>query len=279
MAAGYRGVDAVFGGHSHTWVAGRVGGVPVLISASNGRAIGSVRLDYDEKARRVTAADPSLDPAFADSITPDPEVSAVVASYEALLGPLTSRVVATAAEPLSRDGMEKPLGSLVCDVIRGAARVDIAMQNPGGVRADVPAGPITVGRLYEVMPFDNTIVTMSLTGAQVRRVLEEALAHGRVMQVSGIRYAFDDSLPEGARLTSVTLDSGSALEAAAAYTLATNDFMASGGDNMETLKSIESVNTNRLVRDAMAEWFDAETAAGRAIHPPPPGRIRDGGRR
>lgn len=280
LAAGVRGVDGVFGGHSHTWVGGRVNGVPVIISSSNGRAYGVMRLDWDDRAGKIVGSEPSLFTAFADSIAPDPAVAAVVAGYETAIGPAMSRVVATAGTNLGRGSPEQPLGVLVADIMRRAAGTDFAMQNPGGVRTDIAAGPITVAKVYELMPFDNLILKFLLSGAEMRRILEEGLAYGRPMQVSGLRYAFDPERPEGRRITTLTLESGAPFDTSAAYTLATNDFLAGGGDGMRTLKTIEEVtNTNELVRDEILAWFEAETAAGRPIVPPEPGRIRQEGDR
>jgi 2',3'-cyclic-nucleotide 2'-phosphodiesterase/3'-nucleotidase len=81
IAKGAAGVDGVFGGHSHTWVSGHVGGRPVIISSSNGRALGVLRLDWDDEAMKVVGAEPAVMTAFADSIAPDPEVARVVAEY------------------------------------------------------------------------------------------------------------------------------------------------------------------------------------------------------
>jgi 2',3'-cyclic-nucleotide 2'-phosphodiesterase/3'-nucleotidase len=280
LASGVPDVDAVFGGHSHTWVSGRVGTTPVVISSSNGRAIGTIRLDVDDATGRVNASEPKLESAFSDSIAPDEAVAAIVARYEKSVGPALTRVVATAASDITRDSPEQPLGCLMADVIRRAGAADIGMQNSGGVRAEIPAGPITTGKVYEVAPFDNLILSMPLTGAQVRKVLEEALAADRTMQVSGIRYSFDEKRPAGNRLTSVVLDSGAPFDTAATYTLATNDFIVGGGDGIQLLKTIEDVtNTNVLVRDALQDWFEAETAAGRQITPPAPGRIHREGER
>jgi 2',3'-cyclic-nucleotide 2'-phosphodiesterase (5'-nucleotidase family) len=276
IAKGAAGVDGVFGGHSHTWVSGHVGGRPVIISSSNGRAFGVMRLDWDDVTKDVVAAEPAVASAFADSIAPDPVVAAVVTVYEEAIGPAMSRVVATAATSLERGSPEQPLGILIADVIRRAAGTDFAMQNPGGVRTEIAAGPITVAKVYELMPFDNLILKYSLSGGQVRRILEDGLAYGRAMQISGLRYSYDPGRPEGNRITSLVRDSGAPLDSTETYTLATNDFLAGGGDGMETLKSIaDYTNTNELVRDEILAWLEEETAAGRPIVPPEPGRIKE----
>jgi len=276
IAKGAAGVDGVFGGHSHTWVSGRVGGRPVIISSSNGRALGVMRLDWDDAAKMVVGAEPTVETAFADSIAPDSNVAAVVAEYEKAIGPAMARVVATAAKNLERGSPEQPLGILIADVIRRAAGTDFAMQNPGGVRTDIAAGPITVAKVYELMPFDNLILKYSLSGGQVKRILEDGLAYGRAMQISGLKFTYEPGRPEGNRITSLVLASGAPLDTTDTYTLATNDFLAGGGDGMETLKSIaDYTNTNELVRDEILAWFEEETAAGRPIVPPEPGRIKE----
>src|SRR5205085_2538188 len=119
--------------------------------------------------------------------------------------------------------------------MREATGADIALQNSGGLRADLQPGTITRGAIYEMMPFDNTVYTMKLSGAEVKLALEQALRTGRVTQVSGLKYTYDSSAPEMQRVTVLTLGDGKPLDSQRLYTVAVNDFMATGGDNYAVL--------------------------------------------
>ena len=138
----------------------------------------------------------------------------------------------------------------------------------------------TKGDVYEVMPFDNTIFTMELTGAELRRALEDGLRSGRVTQVSGVRYEFDLDRPRGERLLSLTLADGAPLDPSRLYKVACNDFMATGGDENSVLSGGRNRNdSGRNVRDAIEVYIAARSKNGGALNHSPDGRIRRVGER
>jgi len=158
--------------------------------------------------------------------------------------------------------------------MRAAVGADIAMQNSGGLRADLPEGVVTRSAVYEVMPFDNTIVTMALTGAEVRRVLEDGLRTGRVAQVSGLRYTFDPGRPEMQRVTALLAADGSVLDSARTWKVAVNNFMAGGGDDHHTLaRGRNAQDTQVLVRDALERFVRERCVGGAALDYRVEGRI------
>jgi 2',3'-cyclic-nucleotide 2'-phosphodiesterase/3'-nucleotidase len=179
------------------------------------------------------------------------------------------------AAPLLRgsDG-ESPLGDFVTDAMRKAVPADIALQNSGGLRADLPAGAVTRGRLYEVMPFDNTIVEMVLSGRQVKQVLEEGLAQDLVTQVSGLRYRMDMTRAPGGRVAELLDERGQPLEPERDYRVICNNFMAGGGDYYVTLtRGRDMRDTGVTVRGALEEFVTALERQGRPISYRLEGRI------
>jgi 2',3'-cyclic-nucleotide 2'-phosphodiesterase (5'-nucleotidase family) len=113
----------------------------------------------------------------------------------------------------------------------------LAFMNRGGVRADPDAGPITWGELFTIHPFGNSLVTMTLTGAQMSTLLEQqwvGQTSPRILQVSGITYAWSASAPAGARVSAVVVG-GAPLDPAASYRVVVNSFLAGGGDNFTVL--------------------------------------------
>lgn len=125
------------------------------------------------------------------------------------------KVVGEARTAITRTrDAESEMGNFVSDAMRThLAGVDFAFTNAGGLRADIDAGPITLEEIYTVLPFNNTLVLMDLTGAQVRSALEEgAASRYGVAQVSGLSWAFDADAPFGSRVTRVTLPDGTPMD-------------------------------------------------------------------
>jgi 2',3'-cyclic-nucleotide 2'-phosphodiesterase (5'-nucleotidase family) len=143
------------------------------------------------------------------------------------------------------------------------------MTNSGGLRADIEAGQITFGEVFEVLPFDNTLVVVELDGNEVRQVLEEGITgeHG-VVQVSGLKFTFNYDAPVGKRIIGDVVDSntGLSLDPEKAYHVAVNDFMAHGGDGYHTLAANPQVGTSTLMRDIVVSWIKRSSS----FNPPDP---------
>ena len=297
FASELEGVDAVLDGHSHTVAAGVVNSIPVMISGSNGRRVGVMKLevvcDAGQKsgARSQTAQgagtkpkvasrcaarliQQEVKPTFGDSLEPDKATAAVVDSYSRKFATEIGRVVAVASVEISTGRQESALGNLVADVMREVAGADMAFTNAGGIRAGLDAGPVTVGEIYRILPFDNTIVTMYLTGEQVRKLLEEGTSSRGVVQVSGLKFSCRQDDPAGQRVKSIQMENGTPLSPSDRYLIATNDFMASGGDRYTTFKEGDTIrNTQILVRDSVISWMEKIQLAGGQVTPPNLGRV------
>ena len=175
---------------------------------------------------------------------------------QAAVLPVKNVVLGRTVKELSHDRYELSiLGQWSSDVLRQATAADIALQNGGGLRTSIPAGAITMGNLYEVMPFDNTLVTMDLTGEQVLQALNHGInGKAGTVQFSGLQLTIDSSRPYGSQLVEVRLSDGRLLDPAATYKIVTNDFMASGGDEFTMLKQGQNIKDTFIpLRDALAE--------------------------
>ncbi len=278
LARGVRGVDAWFGGHSHNQVLDRVGGVPVMIAGSHGQVIAVCDLVVDPVADQVVERRTSLKLTYADEVTPDSAMAARVAGWNAQIAPLAAVPIGTNARRLTRGGPESTVGDFVADAMREAVGADVALQNSGGLRADLPEGVVTRGTIYEVMPFDNTIFTLELTGAQLKQALEDGLRYGRVTQVSGIRFTYDPDRPAGQRVVSIAGADGAPLDEGRVYRVACNNFMATGGDNYSALaQGMNRRDTGHTVRDAMEALVARLAKNGGAVDYSVAGRIRRAG--
>lgn len=231
-------VDLVLGGHIALEFNTRINGIPVVQPFGNTRGYADAVLTVDRKTKDVVATRVETDATWVDAIQPDAAVKAIVDRYQAQLSEALGKVVGETRTAIVRAfNAESEMGNFVTDAMRTHLDgVDFAFTNAGGLRADIDAGPITLEEVYTVLPFNNTLVTIDLTGAQVRKVLEEgAASRYGVVQVSGLRWAFDDGAPFGSRVTRVTLPDGTAIDPSATYRIATNNFMATGGDQFTTL--------------------------------------------
>ncbi len=266
-------VAAVVSGHSHMKVAGKVAGVPVVQAHYNGRAVAAVHLAVTPAGEVLGATAEAND--VPPGLTPDPETAAIVAAAQREIAPVKGLVLGRAADPLPHDRYRlSPLGQWATDAMRAAAGADIALCNGGGLRAGLAAGPVTLGDLYTVMPFDNELFVVAMTGAQVLEALEYGIANEKfgTLQFSGLRVAYSAAAPAGGRVVSAMLADGSPLVPDAVYKVAVSDFLAAGGDEYDMVKEAAGhINTYRALRDVLA---DAVRKAG-AIRFKDDGRLRE----
>jgi len=269
---------AVFGGQRHNRVNGLVDGTPVMISGALGTTLGRLDLIIDRRTHTPIAAETRrqlLTPFGDDPTSVDAAFTAYADSMNKDLAPIMGRVVGRASAALTRSRQgEASLGDWVADAMKAAVGADIAFQNAGGLRADLASGDVTVGGIYEVMPFDNTVETVTLTGAQVLEVLEHGVSPTNCVQLAGLRLTYDPDRPRGERVAEALMPNGKRIDMAARYKVAMNDFMAQGGDGFTTFaQGPDLTNRGVLVRDAMQRWVEKLTALGKALEPATPGRI------
>jgi 2',3'-cyclic-nucleotide 2'-phosphodiesterase/3'-nucleotidase len=267
------GVDAWFGGHSHNVVDDKVDGKPVMIAGALGQYLAVADLVMDPVKKQVLESSQRVLTAYADG-PPDSAWTARIAHWNTDVAAVAAQVIGSAGVALHRRTPECTIGDFICDAMRTDVQVDIAFQNPGGMRADLNEGPITRGEVYAVMPFDNTIVTMELTGAQVKLALEQSLRGNRVTQVSGVRYVLEPTTQNRWGVKSVALADGTPIDPEKTYTVAVNNFMASGGDSYDVLaQGAKRTDTGRLIRDAMEKYVRDQCAGGKSLAIPGDGRI------
>lgn len=275
LAQSFVGVDAIVGGHQHNNFAGTASGIPFVSNKDKGRGVGNIELRYDVVADKVVFARTS-NTVTAVTGAADLTIKTIADRYEAEVAPMKNEVLGTLAADMVRNyNGESGIGDWMSDIMRNAAGTDFAFTNAGGIRADVTKGDITVGTIYTIMPFDNTLFTMKLTGAKIKDLLEQgAKLEKGMIQFSGLKFTYDSTLPVGSRVTTMTKLDGTPIDTGATYTVVTNDFMATGGDNFLAFKDgTDRVNTYRLIRDEMIKWVKAETAAGRTVNPQTDGRL------
>jgi 2',3'-cyclic-nucleotide 2'-phosphodiesterase/3'-nucleotidase/5'-nucleotidase len=223
-------VDAIVSGHTHSLVNTTVKGIPIVQAMSSGRAIGVIDLPVDRAAREGTHEYVRI--VKTDSITADPEADAIEHSATENVASVVARPIATAPAAMPRRGDQYALGNLIADAQRAAAHADVAVMNNGGIRTELRAGPVSYGALFEIQPFGNMLVRVTVKGSDLRAYLESFVAHGAPrVHVSGVIVHYDLARHGGARVVSATVD-GVPLDDARTYTVAFTDFMATGGEGL-----------------------------------------------
>lgn len=282
-------IDVIVSGHAHTLMATRVGRTFVAQAWAQGRAL--VRVDLvlgksgvDPERSRIEPpwilthdrVDPGCDgddfPLAARQVggrpvTPSADALALIRRLESTAGSLCDQV-ACATAPLVRNRTgESAVGDLMADALRGAfPDADVAVQNSGGLRADIPSGIIRRSHVHDVMPFDNRAVLVEMTGEKLALMLRIGTsgAHG-VLQVSGARYSYDPGRSGGSdidgdgvvadwetdRLCDVTVG-GAPLDPARLYRVVVADFLMSGGDHMgPPLSGARVVEEGAMLRELL----------------------------
>jgi 5'-nucleotidase len=269
LAREVEGLALVVGGHSHTPYVHKVRETLVLQTHAHGLSLGRADLDLDPDGWKVLRAEGRLLPVDPRATAPDRRVQAVIDKHGKDLEERLSRVVGRLAAPLRRvRGLSSsPAGNWMADVIRKAGKADVGFMNKGGIRTDLEAGDVTAGDIYRLMPFDNVVVALDLTGAELRAVLERHFAPGRYpgLEWSGL-------LVEATKMGEIVSIrvGGAALDEAGTYRIATNSFLAAGGDGFETFRKGRRRSRGGLVREALA----GDLAENSPLTPPAEDRLR-----
>jgi 5''-nucleotidase/2'',3''-cyclic phosphodiesterase and related esterases len=202
------------------------------------------RLDFDDAGEVISAEGDTL-PIDA-SVTPDPAMAERVAALAAPIEELKSRVVAETAAPIDGDRSSCrtgvcEMGVLVAEAMLDRVRgqgIEVAVQNGGGLRASIDAGPVTMGEVLTVLPFQNTLATFRLPGRSLIAALENGVSKveegaGRFPQVAGLRYVWNPEAEPGSRIVSAEVDldgTWTPVEADRLYGVVSNNYMRGGGD-------------------------------------------------
>ncbi len=240
--AGCADFDLILGGHEHTLLQSSAFGTPIFKMTADAREMGKFNLNFDRTTKRLISLDWEIIP-VTDEIPDAPEFEKVVDKYRDLLEQLAVPVGRTSvtldALSLSNRQKETNIGNFIADSYRDAADADIGFVNGGSIRADLIYSPgiLTKRDVISILPFNNPIVKIEITGDVLMETLEHGVARsaednepGRFPQVSGMKFKFDAAKPAGSRVLEVMVG-GEPLDPNKKYTLATSDFLVTrGGD-------------------------------------------------
>jgi 2',3'-cyclic-nucleotide 2'-phosphodiesterase (5'-nucleotidase family) len=263
------GIDVIVGGHSHTVMIDPllVGSTIIVQAGYYGLYVGVLKLQVDKATHKITSftRENELKQVTAGPDDPrDETIAKMVDNYAQMIEKEFSKVVGSTSVDLVRKPYEESnIGDLVCDAMKESAGVEVAFQNGGGIRADLPKGEITLDEMYTLLPFDNVLVLMTLSGAQIAQVLEKNGAlETKILQVSGITVEYNLNKPLGSRVAKA-LVGGAPLDAGKDYRVVTNDFLAAGGDQFTTFKKGRNIVYGSSLRDAVIAYLRTHSPVSR----------------
>jgi 2',3'-cyclic-nucleotide 2'-phosphodiesterase (5'-nucleotidase family) len=305
------GVDAVVGDHTDVQVSAvRTNGTLLVENRSKGVMFTRVRFVVDVERGELVYRTADHHRPWNIGVTPDPEIAATLEQLQVALAPTLGRVIGSAVQPIPRADAcdmetgrtcESLIGNVITDALRTTYGTDFAITNSGGIRADLtcpPEGsdvcptdtgelPITEGQVLTVLPFGNVAVTVEVSGAELKAMLEAGVAampeaSGAFPQVSGFCFTYDIEAEPGSRVTGAVRQAvdgtcgGEAIDLteAAIHTIATNDFTASGGDDYPAILS--RADTRDLLASVVSAYIAGESPLslpGEPLAPKVEGRI------
>ncbi|OIP87666.1 MAG: multifunctional 2',3'-cyclic-nucleotide 2'-phosphodiesterase/5'-nucleotidase/3'-nucleotidase [Rhodobacterales bacterium CG2_30_65_12] len=266
VAAQTTGVDVIVGGHDHSLLSNTIEGAkgpyPTMVNDTAivqayayGRFLGELNVTFDDAGKVIEAVG---EPIIMDAtVTEDEATKARIGEAAGPLEEIRNKVVAETADAINGDrdscrAIECQMGNLVADAMLDRVRdqgIQIAIQNGGGLRASIDAGPVTMGEVLTVLPFQNTLSTFFVTGQVVIDALENGVSQieegaGRFPQVAGLRFTFDATGEPGARVADVMVADGmdwKPIDPAATYGMVSNNFVRNGGDGYKMFLTATNV--------------------------------------
>ena len=282
VAANTTGVDVIVGGHTNTLLSNTdenadgpyptmVNNVPILSAYAYGKFLGELNVTFDDDGNVTEAVG---EPILIDGeVAEDAETKARIAEAAVPLEEIRTKVVAESGSTIEGDRsvcrvMECEMGNLVADAMLDRVAdqgVVIAIANSGGLRASIDAGPVTMGEVYTVLPFQNTLSTFEVTGDTLIAALENGVSEiadvaGRFPQVAGMTFTVDPAAEVGARISEVMIG-GAAIDLAATYEVVSNNYVRGGGDGYKMFRdAANAYDFGPDVAEVLAEYM-AENGA------------------
>lgn len=274
-------VDVVISGHTHQAYVCEIDRRLVTSGDKYGTLVTTIDLKLDRASRDIVSAKADNVIVRIGAYDKDPEQTALLEAYDKLAAPLGNRPAGSVSETLSNTPDhtgESALGDIIADAQLAATQATakggavIAMTNPGGIRLSVTKkdeGAVSYADLFASQPFRNQLVTLSLTGAQIKNVLEQQWRDPklpRILQVSnGFSYSWDDARPYGDRVLANSLSlNGTRIDPAASYRVTVNNYLSVGGDGFTVLKDGTAPLVGIYDVDALYGYFRASSPIGSA---------------
>ena len=270
------GADVVMGGHNHVGLLhgyyDRQSSTLIGESYWGLTEVSKINLAFDDATGKLKSVTDELVPLWTDITGEDPAVAETIKEFSSGVDKEMSKVIGESAVDLgfSKAGLDSDIGNWFADAMRRRAGTDAAFQNTAGIRADIKKGPVKLRDIFEVMPFENTLVKLTMTGQQLAKLMADNLRGGHSkLQVSGLKITFRDT-PEGAK--DITIEkNGKPVKPDDKLTVATNNYLTTGGTGGkvfgEAESSVDTMLTIRdlLIKDIMANPVKTAPEGGRIV--------------
>ena len=261
-------VDVVLSGHTHSFTNAylpNAAGKPVLVTQawSYSKGYADVDLTLDPISRDIVNKSARIVVTYADSppgTATDPETASFLGKDEQLVAPVIGRQIAVIAQDITRDENvdgESALGDLLADAQRSVMETDVAFITTGTMRSDLKQGNATWGDLFTIQPFSGTVVSVKLTGQQIKDALERQWQEPlppHSLGVSGLAYTYNVTRPAGSRVQEIRVG-GVPLDPAAIYTTAIMDYLSIGGDGYTVFTNGTLITTGPSDVDTLASYL------------------------
>jgi 5'-nucleotidase / UDP-sugar diphosphatase len=290
LAEAVPGIDVIVGGHSHnrTEQNVEVGRTIVVQAGAHGQDLG--RLDLSLSDGRIVRHRVNLIVLDHEHVDSDPEAAERLREIVAPFADKQNEVFGTAISPIIRAqtmagneprhrNQESPADSLFADILRVETGSDIALLPGVGYGVAIPKGPITAGLLRNLIPHDSKVVTLTLTGAQIRQIIEQAIHNtftenpsekvGGMINVSGLEFTYNESAASGQRVTKLQA-AGRDIAPSGKFKVATNSMLAEGGHNYKTFLDATDKQEHEGQFETVSRWIRKQGQ----VRPPTPGRIQ-----
>lgn len=251
------GLDAVVTGHSHRTVSGVLNNKPVVQAYKYGRALAKLHIVLDEG--KITKIEPSVDMVSdhkSDIIADENTAKELKEQTDSMSNVLDVKLgVLNEDVKHDRAGSLSELGYWSCDVMRKYAKAQVGLTNGGGLRRTLYKGNVTMGDMYEIMPFDNQVVIVKVTGKELKKLIDHGIGADYMTdgQFAGLKVIYDPNKEYEHRITKITLEDGTPIKDDEVYTVATNDFIVGGGDRYDFKNAIEIKDLFVPIRDVLVE--------------------------
>ncbi|RRD95314.1 multifunctional 2',3'-cyclic-nucleotide 2'-phosphodiesterase/5'-nucleotidase/3'-nucleotidase [Clostridiales bacterium COT073_COT-073] len=258
LANKVKGLDGILSAHSHRPVSGKVNGVEIMQAYYAGRTVGIMTVEKKD-GKFVLSSKLNQGSDIKDVILKDNETEKFYSALDKELKPILGEVIGKATEEFTHDRSVKgnitTLGQWVCEVSAAKYDAQISIQNGGGLRRTLEKGDITMGDMYEIMPFDNYFVVMDLPGEDLKKAIDHGIINPKITDgsFSGLLVEYDSTKEFENRITKITLSDGTPLDMKKTYRVVINDFIFNNGDEYD-FKNATNVNETYIpIRDFLVE--------------------------
>ncbi len=256
IARAAKGANVVIGGHNHVGLMkgyyDKESGVLIAESYYGLTDVSKIDLEFDDTTGKFKGATDQLIPLWTDTTGEDPKVTETIKKFSSVVEKEMAKPLGESETDLGFDaeGLNSPIGNWMTDAMRRQAGTELAFQNTAGIRSDMKKGVLTMRDIYQVMPFENTMVTLKMTGEQLKKLLTDNLRGGRAkMQMSGLTVKFKLT-PEGKPADLVLERDGKTVAPDAEFTVVTNNYLTAGGSGGKVFSEGKEIKDTMLpVRD------------------------------